>query len=177
MSCHKANCFATQDVINGMIVCKNGHARQLSQDDRTIKQTPPQQSKLIRQQTKNPRNHTEQAFENEVLYWQKLKGEILRYEFSAITLKLKSNGVRYTPDFFVINADGPSLNLSNSGLTIITFYECKGEQRGNRVIVRDDASVKIKTAANDFPEWRFVLVWKDPITKVWQEQKVLPEIK
>lgn len=71
------------------------------------------------------------------------------------------NGVRYTPDLscsYWPVEDGPSTE---------TCWEIKGPKSW------DDAIVKIKMAAHEFPEicWRFV--WKDP-AKGWIEQRVLP---
>ena len=121
---------------------------------------PAKTRSLVRQTAKTP-NQTETAFQSDVLYWRKLRGEIDRYEFEPLRLKL-GNGVCYTPDFCVWR-DPQSL----------AFYEVKGEKRKGRVIVRDDASVKIKIAASRYPEWQFVLVWREA-NNTWQEQIVLP---
>lgn len=59
----------------------------------------------------------------------------IRYE--PITLKL-ANGLRYTPDFMIIDEVGH-----------IWFFETKG-------FWRDDARAKIKMAAEKFQEYRFV---------------------
>lgn len=68
-------------------------------------------------------------------------GEIQRWEYEAVTLKL-ADGCRYTPDFLVIENDGA-----------IRFDETKGE------FYRDDARVKLLTAARQFP-FKFRLVRK-----------------
>jgi hypothetical protein len=70
----------------------------------------------------------------------------------AITLRL-ANGCRYTPDFAQVTQEG-----------IPAFYEVKG-------FMRDDAAVKIKVAAAQFPAWAFWLVWRK--AGQWQQQRVL----
>lgn len=127
---------------------------------------PAQQRHLIRQTQRGP-NKSEMAFANEVLYWRKLRNEVERYEFEPIRLRL-ANGVTYTPDWCAwLRTDRPRLGQR------LTFYEVKGEKRQGRTIVRDDASAKIKIAATQYPEFQFVLVWKDQSSGQWQEQPVL----
>lgn len=121
---------------------------------------PRPQRKLIRQD-KGP-NKIEAAFADEVLYLRKVRGEILRYEFEAVRLKLAS-GLKYTPDWCTWQ----------SGDNYLRFYEIKGEKRNGRVYARDDAVAKIKSAAREYPMWGFFLVWRDEVTKEWQEQKVI----
>lgn len=77
------------------------------------------------------RNKTEKAYED-MLETMLYAGEILWYKFEGITLKLADN-TRYTPDFFVMNSNG-----------ILECHEVKG-------FWRDDAKVKIKVAAENFP--------------------------
>ena len=77
-----------------------------------------------------------------VLQGRKHSGEIQRYEFEKITLKI-GDDCRYTPDFFVVNALGE-----------VEFHEVKG------TFIRDDAQVKIKVAAEMFP-FRFFLAKYD----------------
>lgn len=72
----------------------------------------------------------------------RLAGEVLEYRFEAMKLRL-ANNTFYTPDFMVILAD-----------TTIRFDEVKG-------FWRDDARVKIKVAAEQFPWFRFQAVSKD----------------
>ena len=107
-----------------------------------------EQSKIVRQATRDKRNKLERSFEAEVLYWHKLRGEIADYKSQAIRLQL-ANGVTYLPDYYVLGND-------RSG----TFIEIKGEKRNGRTIARDDAAVKIKIAAKEYPEFRFHLAWK-----------------
>jgi hypothetical protein len=72
-------------------------------------------------------------------------GKISEWKYEAVTLVIarppKALPSRYTPDFFVVNADGE-----------IEFHETKG-------FMRDDARVKLKCAAEQYP-FRFVLVTK-----------------
>lgn len=61
------------------------------------------------------------------------------FRFESIKLRLADNTF-YTPDFMVVNAGG-----------LVAFYEVKG-------FWRDDARVKIKVAAELYPEFKFVAV-------------------
>ena len=60
----------------------------------------------------------------------------------CITLKL-ADDCRYTPDFISLDNDGA-----------MTMWEVKG-------FMRDDALVKLKVAARNFPMFRFKLVHKE----------------
>lgn len=71
----------------------------------------------------------------------------------SITLRL-ANGCRYTPDFAMLH--GPT--------GAARFYEVKGH-------MRDDAAVKLKVAAAQFPAWAFWLVWRKG--GQWQQQRIL----
>lgn len=76
----------------------------------------------------------------EARYEQKLKamlfrGEILWYKFEGITLKL-ADDTRYTTDFVVMTSDG-----------IIELHEVKG----SKFTFTDDAKVKVKVTAEQFP--------------------------
>lgn len=62
--------------------------------------------------------------------------EISSWAYEKITLKL-ADDCRYTPDFFVVDLLGG-----------ITFEEVKG-------FWRDDAKVKIRVAAQQFPQFTF----------------------
>lgn len=84
-------------------------------------------------------NKTEAAYAEE-LNVRLLAGEIAWYRFEAVKLRLAKKTF-YTPDFMVILADGE-----------VQFHEVKG-------FWRDDARVKIKVAAEQFP-FTFVAVQK-----------------
>lgn len=124
------------------------------------------QRALIRQSSKGP-NKIEAAFANDILYWRKLRQDIVKYEYEAVTLRL-ANGVTFRPDWYVVE-----VRAFDSELNRIVFYEVKGEKRHGKVKARDDAAAKLKVAASTYPEFRFVLVWKDE-QGTWQEQSVLP---
>ncbi|MCO6514321.1 MAG: DUF1064 domain-containing protein [Snodgrassella sp.] len=83
-------------------------------------------------------NKTEQAYEQEVLKPAMQSGQIVWYQFEGIKLKL-ANNTFYTPDFNVMNADGT-----------MEMREVKG-------FWQDDARVKIKVAASEYP-FRFIAV-------------------
>lgn len=72
---------------------------------------------------------------------QKRAGKIVLWRYERLTFKL-ADDTRYTPDFTVLELDGQ-----------VSVYEYKGH-------MRDDAAVKLKVAASQFPEYRFYLVRK-----------------
>ncbi len=73
------------------------------------------------------------------------RGEIREWKYEAVTLVVARPPTalpsRYTPDFFVVNADGE-----------VEFHETKG-------FMRDDAALKLKMAAEQYP-FRFLLLKK-----------------
>lgn len=83
-------------------------------------------------------NKTEQAF-SEILEKARQKGEILKWHFEEITLKIAPN-TRYTPDFIAVLPSGAW-----------HVFEIKGH-------LEDDASVKFKSAAQKFPEISFQML-------------------
>lgn len=92
---------------------------------------------------KNPRragemNKTEMAL-YEVLSLQKAAGELVWVEYERVTLKLGPD-CRYTPDFDVLTSAGT-----------LMFYDAKGG------FIAEDATVKIKTAAELFPFFSFYI--------------------
>ncbi len=87
-------------------------------------------------------NKTEQAYAR-VLHLRKLAGEILRYEFEAVRLTLGAR-LTYTPDFYVLEHD-----------MVPTFHEVKGSAAFK---LDPTGRVKIKLAAERFPEFRFIAV-------------------
>jgi hypothetical protein len=89
------------------------------------------------QPKKGGKNKTEQAYEDhlKLLY---LAREIQDYRFEGLKLRL-AKSTFYTPDFFVIRDD------------CIELHEVKGHWE-------DDARVKIKVAAEQFPWFKFVAV-------------------
>ncbi|AXF51475.1 hypothetical protein PQA73_gp47 [Erwinia phage Pavtok] len=85
------------------------------------------------------KNGTEQAYEDH-LEWRKHMKEILWYRFEAVKLRLADNTF-YTCDYFVMLANGE-----------LEAHEVKG-------FWTDDARVKIKVAADQYP-FRFIAVQK-----------------
>lgn len=67
-------------------------------------------------------------------------GEIVAWRYEAITLRLAER-TTYTPDFLVLKPDGA-----------VELYEVKGG------FIREDANVKLKVAAAQYPWFRFLLV-------------------
>jgi hypothetical protein len=71
----------------------------------------------------------------------KRSGVVAEWRYEKITLKL-ADDTRYTPDFWIVDSDGA-----------VNFEETKGHWR-------DDAKVKLKVAAEQFPEFTFrSLIW------------------
>lgn len=90
-------------------------------------------------------NKTE-AHYAQVLDLEKKAGVILDYRFEAVKFKLADN-TYYTPDFFLIHAGH------------FEIVETKG-------FLREDAAVKFKVAAQQFPWFKWKMIrWKD---KTWQ---------
>jgi hypothetical protein len=92
----------------------------------------------VRQSSPDAMNRTERRYATEVLEIRRLAGEVLRWDFQSIKLRL-ADRTWYCPDFPVILADGT-----------LEFHEIKG-------FWEDDARVKIKVAAELHP-YRFVAV-------------------
>jgi hypothetical protein len=82
-------------------------------------------------------NQTEKLY-SEILNTRKASGEIDAWWYEGVTLKLAGD-CRYTPDFFILLSNGEG-----------EFHETKG------AYIRDDAKVKLKVAAAQFP-FRFYL--------------------
>lgn len=85
-------------------------------------------------------NKTEKEF-SLYLEAQRLRGDILAWKFEPEKFRL-ANNCFYTPDFFVLNADNT-----------VTFYEVKG-------FWTDDARIKIKVVAEQFPWYQFTAAYK-----------------
>ncbi len=93
-------------------------------------------------------NNLEEAFAGH-LGLKKAVGDIFSWKFEAVKLRL-ADKTFYTPDFMVVAADG-----------WICFYEVKG-------FWEDDARVKIKVAAETFPEFAFYAVKGKKVKGAWQ---------
>lgn len=79
-------------------------------------------------------NKTEEAYER-VLRARQYAGEILWYRFEGVKLKLAGNTF-LTVDFALMRADG-----------VIEMHDCKG----SKAVYMDDARVKMKVAAQEYP--------------------------
>jgi hypothetical protein len=113
------------------------------------------------------------------------RGHVLSYECMTLVL---ANGCRYTPDYAEVTAaagtrvgDRPGAPEAPRGLAVsppgdklipvklvsVTFYECKGRKAW------DDAVVKLKVAARQFPHFRFVMVtMRKSLSDPWVEYEV-----
>lgn len=86
-------------------------------------------------------NQTESAY-GDTLFGRKALGEVAWYRYEGLKLRLADNTF-YTPDFFVMLTDGT-----------LEVHEVKGHWE-------DDARVKIKVAADQYP-FRFLAVTAVP---------------
>ena len=91
-------------------------------------------------------NKTEQSYSLH-LEAEKQAGRIVQFWFEAVKVKVADNACWYTPDFMVLRPDG-----------LIEFHEVKGSPK----IFQDDAKVKCKAVATQYP---FVLKVVYPRTK------------
>lgn len=103
------------------------------------------------QHTPGAMNKQEQEYAL-MLEARKRAGEIHDWRFEALKLRLAKN-VFYTSDFLVIAADGG-----------VECHEVKGH-------MEDDAAVKIKTVATQYPYFRFLLLRKERGGK-WTETEI-----
>ena len=71
----------------------------------------------------------------------RMDASVRRAEFEGVRLRL-ADGTYYTPDFFVVKDSG-----------YIEFHETKGH-------MREAARVRLRVAANLYPEFTFVLITK-----------------
>lgn len=85
-------------------------------------------------------NRTEKAFADH-LEALRARGEIARWWFEAVKLRVAPRACSYTPDFMVLRPDGA-----------IELWEVKGSPR----IFADDAKVKTKFVAGEYPFAVFV---------------------
>ena len=81
----------------------------------------------------------------------RLGGDIVRWQFEKITLKL-AHDMRFTPDFWILYPDG------------------HGELHDTKGFMREDAKLKLKIAVEQFPEFLFAVVTWDK-RGGWQFEK------
>lgn len=102
-------------------------------------------------------NRTETAYA-EHLQIQLLSGQITGWRFESYKLRL-ADRTWYTPDFVVQCLDGT-----------IELHEVKATGRDGKLLIEDDAAVKIKVAADQYPEFEFLLAGRN--TKGWNIKPV-----
>lgn len=102
-------------------------------------------------------NKTEQRYSAHLDALQ-LAGEVLRWDFEALTLKVGPD-CRLTPDFWVVH---PDLSM--------TLVDVKGT-KGEGFYAEGDALVKIRAAAEKFPHFRFVIAWFT-VMEGWKEKEI-----
>ena len=110
-------------------------------------------NRRIKQKTKGP-NLLEQSAMEYLSERNGLSRLGLTVRHHALTLLL-ANGVRYTPDITGFSPKHDKLHA----------WEIKGKHAW------DDAIVKLKVAAHEWPNIQFYLMWKDD--GVWQTQHIL----
>lgn len=87
-----------------------------------------------------------------------------RISEQSVTFKI-GNGVRYSPDLVMYQ---PYPTVSGNGITVagtVVCYEVKGKHAW------DDAIVKLKVAAHEWPWIAWWLVWKED--GKWQRQQII----
>ncbi len=94
-------------------------------------------------------NKTEAAY-SELLDARVKGGEIDSYRFESIKLRLADN-TWFTPDFEVVKNDGE-----------IEYHEVKACTSSGKMLIEDDANVKIKVAAEMYAERKFILCGRLP---------------
>jgi len=92
-------------------------------------------------------NRTEAAYA-EHLCGRVIACEIVGWRYEAYKLRL-ADRTYFTPDFVVQMPDGT-----------IELHEVKASSSSGKILIEDDAAVKIKVAAQQYPEFRFVLAVK-----------------
>lgn len=104
-------------------------------------------------------NKTESRYA-QYLELRKIAGEITDYKFEAVTVKLGPD-CRYSPDFMV---------RDNAGF--ISFVEVKArDKKTGKALSRDDSKVKIRVAAQQFPEFVWIMAWPLP-NGSWAEKVI-----
>jgi hypothetical protein len=114
------------------------------------------------QSVKNTRRSVEERLNKTERRWlemMRVRRHCAKIGIQEITFRL-ANQVRYTPDFSVTLLDHMKEQAS------MVFYEIKG------AYIREDAWIKLKTAASLFPQFRFVMAqWKD---NRWTDTEIKP---
>jgi len=106
-------------------------------------------------------NKTEQAY-SEVLNQRIEAGEVISWRYEPLTFRLAKR-TTITPDFWVVMADGS-----------IEIHEVKACNANGSYRIEDDAAVKIKCAAEEYREFRWLLCGLKPkrIGAGWRIEEV-----
>jgi len=92
------------------------------------------------------------------LKWEK---QIEAWQFEPLGLKIAEMRCRYHPDFLVVRHD------------CFEFHEVKAfSKKHNKPRYEDDAMVKLKVAARQFPWFQFRMVWFDSIVGTWTDKPI-----
>lgn len=103
-------------------------------------------------------NRNEAAYAAE-LEFQRLAGAVRAYAYEPEKLRLALRTF-LTPDFRVVLSDGS-----------VEWHEVKPRKgRSRRFYAREDAWIKLKVAADRYPEQRFYVVWR--VDGVWMRELV-----
>lgn len=104
-------------------------------------------AKSVQRHESGKMNKTEEAYAAE-LQCLVLAKQVRSWRFESVKLRL-ADRTWLTPDFEVIMADGT-----------IEFHEVKAMTKMGKTLIRDDAAVKIKVAAEEYKEFAFKLCAK-----------------
>lgn len=115
-------------------------------------------AKCVQKHTPGVANKTETRYLQH-LELRRIAGEILWYSFEAITLKL-AHDCRYTADVAVMLKD-----------CTLELHEVKTMTKSGRLLIADDANVKLKMAAELFP-FVFRRMAYEPNTGEWIEKEI-----
>lgn len=112
---------------------------------------------------KDRMNKTETSF-SQLLEAQKRKGEIIEWRFEGITLMWgidEKTGIplRYTPDFFVVDADVSTIDdsLTAHGFVSLIKHIRLIEVKGPHIRNRAAALLRFRGCRSDWPMFRFEL--------------------
>jgi|ERR1700683_3613877 len=121
--------------------------------------TPPE---LIKPRGRVQQHKTGKMNKTELTYSQHLdreirEGRLFCYWFEAVKLRLADN-TWLTVDFVCVESDG-----------VISFREVKGTWKNGKPGWKEDARVKWKVAAEQFPCFPFLAVWK--VNGIWEVER------
>lgn len=115
-------------------------------------------AKGVQKHTPGEPNKTEQRY-LDYLELRKIAGEVAWYAFEAVKFRL-AEGTYFTPDVLVMLKDGT-----------LEAHECKTMTRDGKLLIADDANVKLKMAAELFPIV-FRRMAYEPNTGEWIEREI-----